>query len=1168
MRTDISNDLPKCRIIFIITAMMILFGNNILFAQSNPIYQNGNVSIIQSPEGWQMLHGENVVGHGEGNLDINDLPPAFKSLLDNYAKLPLSVSKKKLTKDAPSLSAQYGPLLRTAWNQRTPYNDLCPLITDTDGKQKRAVTGCTSISSAQVINFFGYCNKIDVSGQSYTKNADNLSAPYLSNVVLQSDGKLTYDYAYSYTPDFEAINSDNGELAKFILALSLAQKARYGIGATTTTHADQIYAFNNYFGYSCPDMTDCETNLMETQGIKDAIMKGWPVIIRGEDSDGNGHSFIVDGYNGTEFHIDYGWGGKGNGWFTATDYPVGHQFTTPHPNIENFAYLKPNPKYLYIKGVGNDYTQRFEMQQSGSNKWSYCQKEPVDLAAGTYEFYFEYADGTKIAPYTSETIELNSYTSPFSCTGLFSSQSAKFTLEKGYKLNFWHKLNMGEIMIEGIDFKVDISGKVLDLKGNPVAGAMVTYSNNMPIITEDDSYPITINNWSVPKYPSWRTNTFTSSNNLLSGLDIYIHSKKGNPGPLTVAILDYSYNVVWSKQIAYDDVVTGKWMHIDCDQTVFLVPYDPYFVALASEDWTSGVNSYYTKCDDTDEHNIAFRTYTSDVPFVKTGSDGSYSYTVDKYWSGKLYAYNNDMVFNTLAFKNVTDNIPNSNFTQTGFTYIDIAGRVLDKDNNPIEGAVVTTASAVPLSVIDQNNPTPSSNGYRIKVEGVTKEFIPTKKYLTQLDLMFFRKGDPGDIHISIIDASGITLWSQDYNSASVPTATNSNFVNFKFDKLIEVTPGDNYYIKLSADVCNDNDRCNYYYDATNNQMVYQVWGCDDYYVFTDADGKYTYRTDGGFSGTMNAYFQDKTFGTITFAEQYLNKSDVDFIENASSIVFDAALKSITVKPPFKTDYFIGERFDPDGLEVSAVYDNGAVKPIATGFDIVGFNSNTAGAKTITIKYGEFSANFTINVSVPKEYTITYIVADTVYYTLKVSEGQSITAITSPIKIGSEFMGWTPRLPETMPNKNLEVQADWEPINYTLSYNVDNALFGEIEGYYYGDAVTMREKPEKDGYTFVGWDITLETMPAYDVVIKGHFEKNQPTPVANINADGSTKVWSNGDVIFIETIAGADYKIIDLGGRVVKSSSTNSTREQISLNRLGIFLVIVNGNSYKVLLTK
>ena len=45
MRTDICNDLPKCRIIFILTAMMIMFGTNNLFAQSNPIYQNGNVIV-------------------------------------------------------------------------------------------------------------------------------------------------------------------------------------------------------------------------------------------------------------------------------------------------------------------------------------------------------------------------------------------------------------------------------------------------------------------------------------------------------------------------------------------------------------------------------------------------------------------------------------------------------------------------------------------------------------------------------------------------------------------------------------------------------------------------------------------------------------------------------------------------------------------------------------------------------------------------------------------------------------------------------------------------------------------------------------------------------------------------------------------------------------------
>ena len=1101
MRTDICNDLPKCRIICILAVLIILFGNNILFAQSNPIYQNGNVAVYQYSQGWEIMHGNNFVGYGDGVLDIDNLPPAFKELIDFYAVEPVTkVNKRPKTKAAPTLSEVYGPLIKTKWFQTSPYNDLFPTLKDANGEDEHTLVGCTSVSSGMLMNFFHYCKPFEVKGTNKIAGiSPALSSPFMSNVKeVNEDGTdyVTFDYDFAkqystslFTPDFEAMKYDVGEISKYLLAIAFVQQAGFGLDVTLTFRDKQMNAIKNLYGYDYVNYSYTKypnLDLTYNDVIADAIKKGWPVIVGGQTSEGSGHSFMIDGIDGDMFHFEYGWGGKDNGWFQVpAKYSNNYNIIIAHPNIENFAYLKPDPKYLYIKGVDNDFSQKIDMEQNGSNKWSYRQKDLVDVPAGTFEFYFEYSDGSKIAPYIKDPIELDNSTSPFSWTGLFTSQSAKITLDKGYKLNFWHNLNLGEIMIEGTDFTLDVTGKVLDLNGNPVPNAMISSSYYMPVISLEDSYEITTNNWSVPKSPSWRTNTFASSLNCLSGLDIRINSKKGDPGALTVAILDYKKEVVWSKQIPYDDVVTNRWMHIDFDETVFVVPFDPYYVALSSEIWESGVNTYYASCDE--EHNIAFRIYASDVPYIKSGSDGSYSYSVGKYSSVNFTAFTADMVFERIECDDVTENIQNKNIIQTGFTYIDISGSVLDKDNNPIAGAVITTASAIPESVIDQKNPTPSTSGYRIKEEGVTKEFVPTKKYLTQLDLMFFRTGDPGDLHISIIDASGNTLWSQDYNSAPIPTTKNSNFVNFKFGKLIEVTPGDSYYIKLTADVCTDDDRCNYYYDETNKQMVYQVWGLDDFYLYSDSEGKYVFRTDGGFTSLLHAYYEDKTFGSISFNDQWKNIDNMNFVENGANVVIDP------------------------------------------------------------------------------EYTITYMVADTVYNTQKFTEGQTITAITAPKQVGSEFKGWNPTLPETMPSKNLTVEADWEPILYTLTYLIDGEVYGSKETYNYGDAITMRDAPVKEGYKFLGWDPVITTMPADDVEIVGTFDKI--TPVANVE-DNATKVWANGGAIYIETLSGTDYQIIDLNGRVIKSSSITATREEINLNRKGIFLVIVNGNSYKVLLTK
>ena len=887
-----------------------------------------------------------------------------------------------------------------------------------------------------------------------------ITSPFISNVSTEEkDSKtyVTFNYDFSkqystslFTPDFEAMTSDPMEISKYLLAIAFVQQAGFGINVTLTTRDKQMKAIEelygyNYVNYSYTKISNLTFNYNNV--ISDAIQKGWPVIVGGQTDEGNGHSYIVDGYNGEYFHFEYGWGGQDNGWFIVPDkYCHNYNFIIAQPNIANFAYLKPNPKYLYIKGVDNDFNKKIEMKQSGNNKWSYCQEEPVELPAGTFEYYFEYddEDKTKIAPYTSSTIELNTSTSPFSWTGLFTTNPASFKLEKGYKLNFWHNLNMGEIKIEGIDFNVAISGKVLDLNNNPVPGAIVTHTSSYPVIAEDQSYEITSDNWSVPQYPSWRKNYFAPSSNCLSGVDIRIYSKKGNPGPLTVAILDVSSKVVYSKQIPYNEVVTGEWMHIDFDETVFLVPYDQYYVALASETWESGVNSYYTSCDS--EHDISFRTYVSDVPFIRSGSDGSFSYTVGKYSSLQLTAFTPDMIFNTLDFNNVTENLQNQNIVQTGFTYVDISGSVLDKDNNPIEGAVITTASAKPVPVVDKSNPTPSNNGYRATVEGTYGEFVPSKKYLSQLDIMMFYEGDPGKLYVSILDNTYNTLWSTSLNTSQIEL--HKTFTQLKFDNLVQVVPGDVYYIKLSADVCNNDNRYNCYYDATDKKIVYQVWGCNDFYTYSGSNGKYVFRTDGGFAGTLHAYYDDKNFGSVSFNQQWVNIAGIDFIEDGEDIEIDRTLVSISVKKPTKTEYLIGEEFDPTGMVVTAKYDNGSEETLTTDYEISGFNSNTEGDKTITVTYGEFSATFTIKVTAPEE------------------------------------------------------------------------------------------------------------------------EEEEITPVSSVSDSQNFKVWAYKKIIYIDNALDADIRIVDLGGRIIKQTKAQSTHCEIRLDKSGVYVVMVSGRSFKVVLSE
>ena len=74
-----------------------------------------------------------------------------------------------------------------------------------------------------------------------------------------------------------------------------------------------------------------------------------------------------------------------------------------------------------------------------------------------------------------------------------------------------------------------------------------------------------------------------------------------------------------------------------------------------------------------------------------------------------------------------------------------------------------------------------------------------------------------------------------------------------------------------------------------------------------------------------------------------------------------------------------------------------------------------------------------------------------------------------------------------------------------------------------------------------------------------------PTPVSDISdKESGMKVWSSNSSIFIESAPDAKYKIIDLNGRILTTSTTKSSKEEIHIGKQGVYVVLVNGVSFKV----
>ena len=77
--------------------------------------------------------------------------------------------------------------------------------------------------------------------------------------------------------------------------------------------------------------------------------------------------------------------------------------------------------------------------------------------------------------------------------------------------------------------------------------------------------------------------------------------------------------------------------------------------------------------------------------------------------------------------------------------------------------------------------------------------------------------------------------------------------------------------------------------------------------------------------------------------------------------------------------------------------------------------------------------------------------------------------------------------------------------------------------------------------------------------------QNPSTPVSSIdNGGNNVKVWSYARTIYIASAPDSQYKIIDLQGRTIATSTTKSTYEQININKEGVYVVIINGKTFKL----
>ena len=103
--------------------------------------------------------------------------------------------------------------------------------------------------------------------------------------------------------------------------------------------------------------------------------------------------------------------------------------------------------------------------------------------------------------------------------------------------------------------------------------------------------------------------------------------------------------------------------------------------------------------------------------------------------------------------------------------------------------------------------------------------------------------------------------------------------------------------------------------------------------------------------------------GTQTSKSTPVSTSAPTTSESSESTIAKVLSGIRIASEPTKKSYFVGDEFDPAGLSVKAVYNTGEEDLAAADYQLSGFDSATAGEKTVTVTFQTFTATFKVTVA-------------------------------------------------------------------------------------------------------------------------------------------------------------------------------------------------------------
>ena len=304
----------------------------------------GNGTMPECVSDWLKAYTDGIASVKESRLNATvEIRSEWEMLLNGRGLEPKSRSNVK-------------PLIRTKWNQRDPFNSLCPL--DSNGYNGHAVAGCGAIAMAQIMNYWEHPVR-GVGSHCYVPAThteyDTLCASFGETVYDWDNMKNIYSRGYNET---EAL-----AVATLVYHCGVSVDMDYDFrydqnGQNPVSNVSQPIlddALIEYFDYSSNTTYVQKAQFHDTiwvSMLKQDLNDLQPVLYRAASNNqgANAHIFICDGYDENDFfHFNWGHAGNYDGYYTIAEL---HEGLTNY-NYGNYAMFGCRPNTTPINPPDN-----------------------------------------------------------------------------------------------------------------------------------------------------------------------------------------------------------------------------------------------------------------------------------------------------------------------------------------------------------------------------------------------------------------------------------------------------------------------------------------------------------------------------------------------------------------------------------------------------------------------------------------------------------------------------------------------------------------------------------------------------------------------------------------------------------------------------------------------